>query len=571
MILLTIIAQLIFIVLLLQSIINHHLTTISNQDDEHRLNSFRESAASEAAKPQRRDVTVGQARHNSFSQITLNFRRSMTLRAERSNSTARSAVALSASLQISTASQAYDDFFSRPPRRQGRKDVVIGFASYLDSFNVAVLCRSLRVYNKDAHVILILEALDSEFVAIFQETGSVSMLLDRKELEPEFLRKYHPSTLRWAVFGLLFSYTFDEENNLGHTSAFKDYYKRVLCVDARDTAFQGDPFARLPSYVREPRSPHAQKDMHFLYTFGEQVKIAIRDCGWNSRWLLQCFGQSALDALGHDFVICSGVLVGSTKRVMSYFDTMSSILTGQSQHGLFSRCESNGVDQGAHNYVVYKRLVPELEVKFEETAPEALVAHIQTSLYTPQLASDGSHEMRWNSSFRGFEVVHQYDRHENLMRSLQAAFIPSLDLRNVTTVFGLSEGCANFTLYEDTDIFRGSCDKGSFRAMSIRDCCNVCNGMDGCRAFAFSRSVCYFKVCPDDSQYDATLKLYNFYLKLRTGKYKVIPYEPTLTLTLTLTLRRFPTSLPCSTQRRSSTQISCGSRNTLPTIIASSE
>ena len=57
-----------------------------------------------------------------------------------------------------------------------------------------------------------------------------------------------------------------------------------------------------------------------------QESKPILKCGWNSEWIKDCFGESMLNSVGKNGIICSGVSVGSRDSVMEYTKTMSNII-----------------------------------------------------------------------------------------------------------------------------------------------------------------------------------------------------------------------------------------------------
>lgn len=59
--------------------------------------------------------------------------------------------------------------------------------------------------------------------------GIIALEIDREKLEPVFLRRFHPSSVRWLLIQ-----RFLEAKGLT--------YGRVLMVDAGETFFQGSPF-----------------------------------------------------------------------------------------------------------------------------------------------------------------------------------------------------------------------------------------------------------------------------------------------------------------------------------------
>ena len=98
---------------------------------------------------------------------------------------------------------------------------------------------------------------------------------DEKHIKPH-LRKYHPSTLRWILF---YNYIINPE--------ITGKYERIWMVDVRDTMFQLDPFRGAGHLYPDMRS--STKDVFNVFTGVEHIHIG--QCGWNSGWIRDCFGD----------------------------------------------------------------------------------------------------------------------------------------------------------------------------------------------------------------------------------------------------------------------------------------
>ena len=66
-----------------------------------------------------------------------------------------------------------------------------------------------------------------------------------------------------------------------------------MFADTRDTAFQGDPFLK----VNENK----------FYSAKEGVRISSDS--WNTDWIKDCFGRSMISKIGHNEIVCSGILL----------------------------------------------------------------------------------------------------------------------------------------------------------------------------------------------------------------------------------------------------------------------
>lgn len=177
-------------------------------------------------------------------------------------------------------------------------------------------------------------------------------------------------------------------------------------VDARDTYFQSDPFLFLST--TKPS----------LHVFNGVETIPIRQCGWNSGWIRDCFGEKMLTKIGTNNIICSGVVAGTMEVVWQYLDLMSGIVSGDSKYdsvnnvllnGQFPRCERNGVDQGVHNVIVHNNLIPDIKTWDQSSGP---VANLQAGM---AIIRDNK---VFNKKGELMAVVHQYDRNAGLQKYL---------------------------------------------------------------------------------------------------------------------------------------------------------
>jgi hypothetical protein len=206
-------------------------------------------------------------------------------------------------------------------------------------------------------------------------------------------------------------------------------------VDVRDSYFQSDPFEFI-----DPSTPS-------FHIFQGQEAFDIVKCGWNSGWIKDCFGDSILREVGNNKIICSGVSAGTTDVVMDYVHMMSEIVQGHaipppsldSKNGAevkekqeegeeediiqiltdrrqrvkskFPQCERNGVDQGVHNVLVYKQLIPHMKRWDQGSGP---VANLQAKVAKYNAGTN----MITNRKNELSAVVHQYDRVPELQHYL---------------------------------------------------------------------------------------------------------------------------------------------------------
>ena len=194
---------------------------------------------------------------------------------------------------------------------------------------------------------------------------------------------HHPSSYRWSLFRHFLR------------RAEPADAKAVLLLDVRDVVFQADPFARLDT------PPTA------LHVFEEDAAVTVGQCAVNTAWIRSCFDADTAARLAPHPILCSGTTLGAPDAVALYLDRMHAQLSD-------AACEANGVDQGIHNVLVRRDLVPAasgVRVHFHTNArgPIATMGYMRTA--------DTDYAGRvLNEDGVPYAIVHQYDR----FRSYQA-------------------------------------------------------------------------------------------------------------------------------------------------------
>ena len=337
------------------------------------------------------------------------------------------------------------------PRQQ---DLVLGLGTGITPENLAVFAGSLREANPTAALVLYLDlplpSTHSEIVRRFNVTA-VPFAVDL--LEPDFLRKYHPSNYRWPLL-----YRYLRENG--------DTYRKVLLADVRDTAFQSDPFASFGEG---------------FFAFNGVESRTIGECGWNGGWVKDCFGKSMLSKLSKKTIICSGISMGDFTSVKTYLELMTETMETPE----FSQCERNGVDQGVHNVLVHTGKIPALIVHDQKSG---WVANMQAGLHKIVRG-----ERVVNQRGERVAVVHQYDR----FKDLQAYYFKKYVFWEMPSE---AETCKDFTVVRNAELFKKTCELKVTSGHSVSHCCVSCQRMSKCQAFSFAGSQCFLKSCTTSKQ-----------------------------------------------------------------------
>ena len=209
-------------------------------------------------------------------------------------------------------------------------------------------------------------------------------------------------------------------------------YRRVWMIDVRDSFFQSDPFAFVPYTPPAPASPSMSPGgisaTSSFHVFNGVESFPIRECGWNSGWIKDCFGDGVLSRVGAKGIICSGVSAATTDAALDYIRTMNDIIMGQQDaqfpldeelRGRFPTCERNGVDQGAHNVLVHSGALEHLHLRQWGQA-DGPVANMQARQAKIDCTGEGDDKQCTVRNKAGVvvAVVHQYDRYPELQQYL---------------------------------------------------------------------------------------------------------------------------------------------------------
>ena len=233
-------------------------------------------------------------------------------------------------------------------------------------------------------------------------SGKIEMITTEKNYENHGLKKleddYH--CLSFAFIPELedfrnvncYRYSFYHEYLISLTEKY-DY---IMLADSRDVIFQRD-ISQYPF------------DQQYDLFFAEEEKV-IRDCGINSGWIMDLFGQDALNEMKGNTILCSGTTIGKHHAILEYLDVMTKAVLEVKNTFLENHGYLGGIDQGIHNYIYHTGLLRNLNIK--------TMHNRENLIYTVgHVSNDSKHRdfLNRDSQFiNEFGVlcycVHQYDR-----------------------------------------------------------------------------------------------------------------------------------------------------------------
>jgi hypothetical protein len=172
-------------------------------------------------------------------------------------------------------------------------------------------------------------------------------------------------------------------------------YRNVLLTDVRDVVF-----LRNPSEIDVGDS---------VWSFLENEQLTLADNVNNRGWLAGAFGDDALAELGDRPISCSGIILGEATGALRYLTVMVDALARLPR-------QFHGIDQGVHNYVIHKGLVPRARLVTNTDGPVLTVGLMSAEQATTLLRRREGE----------VSVVHQYDRHPELAQRLALRRVASL-------------------------------------------------------------------------------------------------------------------------------------------------
>jgi len=138
----------------------------------------------------------------------------------------------------------------------------------------------------------------------------------------------------------------DRDINCYRYQHFREYlspraedYDYVMLSDARDVVFQRN----ISQFPFQPGTD--------LFLAEEEKRIG--ECGINSGWILDLYGEDCLEALKNRTVLCSGTTIGRTPAMLQYLQLMIEQIDRADArfHERFGFL--GGIDQGMHNYLYH--------------------------------------------------------------------------------------------------------------------------------------------------------------------------------------------------------------------------
>lgn len=262
---------------------------------------------------------------------------------------------------------------------------------------VAPFLETLALTKSDAKVHFFVAATSQESIRKMEAQGVVThpfhyisfrrrqpmlylwpLLFRRMMAKRDFEGKCKLGKVVFHLFASRFIYYYE------FLTAHRNEFENVLVTDCRDVCFQRDPF-----------SDNLGPGIHCFLEAKTQI---IGQCTGNSRMVRESFGPEVLKELSEYPVSCAGTTIADTENMLVYLKAM--IETAAGAVNMFG-----GSDQGLHNYIVHKKLVPNIHVH----------DNYNSTVFTA--GCEPLDRVHWNDADeiirndgKPYPVMHQYDR-----------------------------------------------------------------------------------------------------------------------------------------------------------------
>ena len=171
-------------------------------------------------------------------------------------------------------------------------------------------------------------------------------------------------------------------------------YDQILLCDSRDIYFQDNPF-----------------DFNFTKPINFFLEdYLIKDCPFNSNWIIKTYGKKKFDKVAENTILCSGTVLGEYKKIKEYLSLMKENIIKYEykkrlKYALTFRVdpEGRGCDQGHANYIVHNSLIDDYDFYSNSDGPFA------TAFYLNKINFDEKSRLI-NSLGKHYLLVHQYDK-----------------------------------------------------------------------------------------------------------------------------------------------------------------
>jgi len=221
--------------------------------------------------------------------------------------------------------------------------------------------------------------------------GEVCFFIDENENLQKELKKYNCNIIKTNIHK---NETINKRNEIFSEYLENKDYDNVLLCDSRDIYFQGNPFEF------DYKGP--------INFFLEDYQI--KDCPYNSNWLIKTYGKIAFDSISDKTILCSGTVLGSSSKIREYLSLLKKYSSDFRYKKKFKYLitfrpdpEGRGCEQGHANYLVHKKIIKDYHLYSNSGGPVA------TAFYLKKIIFDSKSRLISDAG-KPYLLVHQYDK-----------------------------------------------------------------------------------------------------------------------------------------------------------------
>ncbi|MBP2626001.1 MAG: hypothetical protein H6Q68_712 [Firmicutes bacterium] len=229
---------------------------------------------------------------------------------------------------------------------------------------------SLHKTSFAGDLVVFVSNVHEDVIQKMQEYGAITIAFSQTGLE----NIISPNDYRFYLYD---QYLMNSQNK----------YRFVMLTDIRDVVFQDTPFL---SFLPQDSISVAV----------ESQTIKIKEQIHNSRWMLTKFGPYIYSLISQNNILCCGTTIGPVRLIREYIKKMI--------YCIFYEGYYQDVDQAVHNVLLYTGEVAPVQC-FDNNSGLFLTVGIS------QECSIDSNKKILTLDGKISAVIHQYDRHKNLV------------------------------------------------------------------------------------------------------------------------------------------------------------
>lgn len=276
------------------------------------------------------------------------------------------------------------------------KNVIIGIIENYSLFTILPFFKSLISINfHDCDIVMFVRNVSHSLINYLKNIGVVIHKV------PNIYKDIPIISVRWKMY-------------IDFLKEKKNKYKLVFSADIRDTFFQKDVFQ-----YYENHDP-------FL---GVAIEDGTLEEDFNKKWILDFVGEKIHKILKNERIICVGTIWGTLDKFLEFSKIFWEKLTAFPKN----------IEQGIVNYLFYyEKIFKDSLVKSDNYGPVMTIG----LTVSKNIILDSNNNIL---NFKGeiASVIHQYDRHSDLMIKIINKYCPELlifdEFKNKFNIIGFAQ------------------------------------------------------------------------------------------------------------------------------------